>query len=99
MAKTVSKKISVKDSSAKPLGKPPPRDNTFGLEPDIRFYAIEDGDDTEKGGEVEILVVYNSSLAASKQNLVKTQFTYIKTFNYEGPVIIGTMQDITVGVF
>ena len=49
MAKTISKKISVKASAAKPLGKPPPRDKTLGLEPAICFYAIEDGDDTEEG--------------------------------------------------
>ena len=40
MAKTISKKISVKASSAKPLGKPPTGDKTFGLDPEIRFYAI-----------------------------------------------------------
>ena len=44
----MSKKSSVKDSAAKPPGKPPPRDKTFGIEPAIRFYYIEDGDDTEK---------------------------------------------------
>ena len=47
MAKTISKKISVKDSSAKPLGKPPTGDKTLGIEPEIHFYAIEDGDVTE----------------------------------------------------
>ena len=48
MDNTTSKKISVKDSSAKPSGKPPPGDKTFGIEPEIRFYAIEDCDETEK---------------------------------------------------
>ena len=49
MAKSISKKSSVKDSAAKPSGKPPPGDKTFGLETAIRLYAIEDGDEDEKG--------------------------------------------------
>ena len=49
MANTISKKISVKASPAKPSGKPPPGDKILGLEPAIRFYAIEDIDDTEGG--------------------------------------------------
>ena len=48
MAKTISMKIFVKVSSAKPLGKPLSGDKTFGLEPDIHFYAILDKDDSEK---------------------------------------------------
>ena len=49
MAKTIGKKISVKDSSANPLGNTPTGDKTLGLETEIRFYDIEDGDDTEEG--------------------------------------------------
>ena len=49
MAKTTSKKISVMASAAKPSGKPPPEDKTFGLEPATRFYAIEESDETEEG--------------------------------------------------
>ena len=71
MEKSISKKSSVKVSAAKPSGKPPTGDKTWGIDPDIRFYDIEDGDETEKSEEAEILVVYDSSLAASKQNLVK----------------------------
>ena len=63
MAKTISRKISVKASEAKPLGKPPPGDKTLELDPAIRFYELEDGDKTEEGEEAEILVVHNSSLA------------------------------------
>ena len=63
MAKTISRKISVKASEAKPLGKPPPGDKTLELDPEIRFYELEDGDKTEEGEEAEILVVHNSSLA------------------------------------
>ena len=48
MEKYISKKRSVKDSAAKPSGEPPPRDKSSGLEKAIRFYDIEDGDETEK---------------------------------------------------
>ena len=48
MENSISKKIPVKDSAAKPLGKPPPGDKYFGVEPDIRFYDIEDGYEAEK---------------------------------------------------
>ena len=48
MAKSISEKSSVKASAANPLGQPPPEDKTFGIELDILFYAIEDGDETEK---------------------------------------------------
>ena len=48
MEKTISKKISVKASAENSLGKPPPGDKTFSLEPAIIFYAIEDGDETEE---------------------------------------------------
>ena len=47
MANTISKKISVKASADKPSGKPSPGDKTLGIEPDIRVYTIEDGDETE----------------------------------------------------
>ena len=45
------------DSAAKPSGKPLPGDKTCGLEPAIRLYAMEDSYETEKGEEVEILVI------------------------------------------
>ena len=38
-----------KSSTANPIGNPTPRDKTIGLDPDKRFYKIEDGDDTEEG--------------------------------------------------
>ena len=99
MEQSISKKISVKASTANTSGKPPLWDKTYGIEPAIRFYEIEDRDETEKGEEEEILVVYESSLAASKQNLVKMQFPYIDTFDHEGPVVINAMRNLTVGVF
>ena len=70
MAKTISKKKSVKASSAKTSGKTPPGDKNLGIEPAIRFYAIEDGDDTEEVEESEILVIHDSTLPASNHNLV-----------------------------
>ena len=99
MEKTLSKKISVKASAAKPLGKPPPGGETLGIEPVVRFHAIEYCDKTEEGEEAEILVIYDSSLAASKQNLVKRKFPYIDTFDHEGPTVVGALYDLTVGVF
>ena len=57
MAKSISKKIYFKASSAKPLGKPPPGDKTCGIEPAIFFHDIQDGNETEKREEAEILVV------------------------------------------
>ena len=98
MENTISKKISAEASAAKPLVKPTPGDKSLGLDTDIWFYAIEDIDDHEEGEEVEIFVVYDSSLAASKQNLVKRKFTYIYTFDHEGPAFIIMMRDLTAVV-
>ena len=99
MAKTISKKISVKASSSNPLGKPLPGDKTFGIEIEIRLYDIEDCDETEEGEEAEILVIYDSSFAASKKNLVNRKFPYIDTFNNEVPVVISALRKLTDGVF
>ena len=49
MGNTISKKILVKASAAKPFGNPSPGDKTLGLKQAICLYAIEDGDDTEEG--------------------------------------------------
>ena len=46
MTKTISTK-TVKASTAKNNGKPPPENEPLGIDPDIRFYEIEDGDKTE----------------------------------------------------
>ena len=67
MENTIIRKSSVKALASKPSIKPLPRDETLGLEPAIRFCELEDGDDTEEGEESEIMVIHNSSLAASKQ--------------------------------
>ena len=94
MANTISKEILVKDSAANPSGKPPPRDETLGLDPEIRFYAIYDTDETEEGEGSEILFIHNSNLAVSKQNLVKRNFPYINTFDHEGPALVSAMRDL-----
>ena len=98
MAKTTGKKISVKASASKPLIKTPPRDKTLGLEPEIRFYNLEDCDETAEGEEAEILVVHDSNLAVYKQDFGKREFPYIDTFNHEGPTVVNAMRVLTRGV-
>ena len=46
-----------------------------------------------------MLVVHNSDLVASKQNLVKRKFPYIDTFDHEGPAVVSAMRELDVGVF
>ena len=99
MENTISKKIFVKATVAKPLGKPPPRGKTLWLDPEICFYVIEDSDETEEGEESEILAINNSSLAECKQNLVNSKFPYIDTFDHELPTVVSAICDLTVGVF
>ena len=43
------------------------RGEILGLEPEIRFYGIEDIDITEEGEEQEILIVNNSNLTEYKK--------------------------------
>ena len=76
------RKSSVKASAAKPLVNPPPVDKTLGIESAIRFYELEDGDNTKEVEEAEILVIHDSSLVSSKKNLVNRKFPYIDTFNH-----------------
>ena len=99
MGKTTSKKTSVKTSSENPLVNPPPGDKTLGLDPEIRFYTLEDGDDTVEGEETEICLVYDSTLTVYRQNLIKRKFPYIDTFNHEIPAVVNNMLDLTRGVF
>ena len=99
MANTISRKRSVNASSSKPLEKPQPGYKYFRLETEIRFYELEDIDNTEDGEEAQILITHDKSLVVSKQNLVKRKFPYIITFNHEGPVVLRTMCDLTCGVF
>ena len=49
MAKTMSRKSSVKASTSKTSGKTLPGYKTPGIEPKIHFYEVEDGDKTEEG--------------------------------------------------
>ena len=99
MATTIKKKISVKDSAAKTSGKPLPGDKTLGIEQDIRFYTIEDGDETAEREQAWILVIHDSNLALSKQNLVNSKFPYIDMFDHEGPAVVSTMLELKSGVF
>ena len=99
MAKTISKKISVKASAENPLGKPTPWVKNLGIDPDIRCYTIEDGDETAEGEEVEIFFFHDSNLAVFKQNLVKRKLPYINTFDHEGPAVVSVMRSITVRMF
>ena len=93
MENTISLK-TVKASTAKPNIKPPPGDKTLELDPAIPFYEIEYGDKTEEWEEEEILVFHNSSLATSKQNLVKSKFPYINMLDHEVPAMISAMRNL-----
>ena len=99
MGKTTSKKSSVKALADKPSGKPPPRNKTLGLEMAIRFFTLEDSDETEEWEEAEIVVFHDSSFTLSKKNLVKRKVRYINTFDHEGSTVVNAMRDLTSGVF
>ena len=94
MEKTTSKKISVKVSAGKPL----PGDKTLGIEPVIRVYAVEHVDDTEEGEGSYILVIHDSSLGVSKQDLVNIKFSYIGMFDHDRPTVVSAMCNLTSGV-
>ena len=47
MARSISKRSSLKASTAKPLGKPLPGNKYLGIDSDLRFYEISDSDETE----------------------------------------------------
>ena len=51
MVKTSGKKILVKATAANPSGKPPSGDKTLGIESVIRFYSLEDVDETKEREE------------------------------------------------
>ena len=61
MAKTISKKRSIKASSDKPSSKPLSGDKTLCIDPSICFYAIEDGYDTEEVIEYWLVMKNKSS--------------------------------------
>ena len=56
------------------MGNPPPRDEPLGLKSEICFFAIEEGDETDKGEEAEILVITTKSSWQPSKN-------YINPFN------------------
>ena len=49
MSRSINKINSAKASTSKPLGKSTPGYRSLGLDPDISFYEIEDGDKTDEG--------------------------------------------------
>ena len=71
----------------------------MGIDPEIRFYAIEDIDETEEGEESEIPDIHNSRLAVSKKNLIKRKFPYIDTFDHELTALVSAMHELPSGVF
>ena len=81
------------------MGKPPPRDKYIGIDTDIRFHEVEDGDKKEDVEEAEILITHDKSLAASKKKLIKRNLPYIDMFDYEGTVVVINMRDLTGGLF
>ena len=54
---------------------------------------------TKKEEEVEILIIHDSILSASTQNLIKREFPWIDMFDHEGPTVINVMRDLIVIVF
>ena len=90
---------TVKASTTKPNGKTPSGDKYLGIEIYIRFYEIEDGDNTDEGKESEIIVIHNLSLMVSKQNLIRCKFPYIDTLYHERTTVICAMRNLTVRVF
>ena len=44
-------------------------------------------------------MIQSSSLAASKQNLVKRKFPWIDNFDHEGPPVINVIHDLKFIVF
>ena len=70
MARSMSKRNSANASTAKPSGKIPPGDKSFGLEQYIRFYLVEDGDNTEEGEESEILIIHDKILTETNQRSI-----------------------------
>ena len=100
MARTISMIMkTVKASTAKPNGKPPPRSKSLGIEPAILFYEIEGGDKTDKLEESEVLIMHDKSLVTTKKNLVKRKFPYINMFDHHGPDLVFAMRNLTVGFF
>ena len=81
MARSISKRNTVNAQTANTSGKPPPGDKSFEIEPDICFYALEDGDHTEEGEDGETLTTQDKRLTETKQNIFKRNSPYINTFD------------------
>ena len=61
-------------STAKPLEKYLTGDKSLGLETDIRFYELEDSDNTKEVEYAEILIIQDKILLSTKKNLFKRKF-------------------------
>ena len=79
MARTISMKMKTATSN----GSPPPKDKTLVFEPDIRFYEIEDGDNTDSEEESEILIMRDKSLTVTRKQIIKRKSPYINTFYHK----------------
>ena len=55
MARSISKRNTVKASPSKPSGNPLPGDKKLGLDPYISFYLLEDSDKAKEGEEEKSL--------------------------------------------
>ena len=62
MERSINNRNPEKASTDNPSANPLPRDKYLGLEPDIHFCEIEDGDNTEEGEYAEILIIQYKSL-------------------------------------
>ena len=93
------KRNTVKALTDKTLGKSPRGDKSIEIDPDILFYELEDGDNTEGGKYAEILIIQYKNHAKIKQNLVKMNLPYINTFDHQGSTVVCVMCDRTNRVF
>ena len=81
------------------MGKTLPENKSLGLDPDIFLYEIEDGDNSEKGEDSEILNIKYKRLPSTKQNLVNRNLPYIDMFNHMGPYEVRAMHNLTSRMF
>ena len=96
---SISKRNAVKASTSKPYDKPTPWDKKFGIDPYICFFELQYADKTEEEEYVELLIIQDERLVATKQNLIKSNLPYINKIDHLGPAVLHAMQDLTSGVF
>ena len=87
-------------SKHKPLtGSPLPWDKYPRLEPDIRFYKLEDNDKSDSGYESVIYIKIDKSSYANNQNTKKLTFQIIKSFGHQVPKVIPMLREVKVSAF